>query len=153
MWALGLLTLVLTVFTLIFYAYLDQHTERDVSFFLSVGIISLVMNLCTNAGGVFGLSYLYLAISVCFLALGFAVSVPETIGFYTSIVPWCKKTFTNTKMIGWQILSLICFPAGIALFFVHYEKNTDFARVCGRCGIWGLLLWIVLIWAILGLVL
>ena len=153
MLALGIITLILTVFTLIFYAYLDAHTERDVSFFLSVGIISMVMNLCTNAGGVFALSVLYLIIAVAFLALGFAVSTSDTIAFYTSIGPWFKRTFTDTKLIGWKVLSFALFPAGIALYFVHYKNNREFARICGRCGIWGLLVWVILIWTILGLVL
>lgn len=151
--ALGIVTLVLTSFMLIFYGYLSKHTERDVSFFLSVGVISIVMNLCTNAGGLFVLSYLYLAIAVLFLALGFAVSTSQTIAFYTSIGPWFKTTFTNTKLIGWQLLSFILFPAGIVLFFVYYKKNREFANQCGKAALWGLLLWGLLLWAILGIVL
>ena len=149
----GIATIILTVFVLIFYAYLDRHTERDVSFFLSVSIISLVMNLFTNGGGIFGLCYLYLAIAVLFLGLGFAVSVQDTVGFYTSIGPWFKQTFTNKEVIGWQILSFLCFPAGIVLYFKWYKTNPVLAKFCGKCGIWGLLLWALLIWAILGLVL
>ena len=150
---LAFFTLVLTCFMLVFYGYLDRHTERDVSFFLSVGIISLVMNLFTNAGGVFGLAWLYLIVAVAFLALGFAVSVPASVGFYTSIGPWCKTTFTDKANIGWRILSLVCFPAGIVLFFVWYESKPELAKKCGQCGIWGLLIWAILLWAILGLVL
>ncbi len=151
--AFGIITLILTIFMLIFYAYQDKHGERDVSFFLSVGIISLVMNLFTNAGGIFELCYLYLIIAVGFLALGFAVSVQNTVAFYTSIGPWFKTTFTNTKLIGWQILSMVCFPAGIVLYFVWYKEKFELAKVCGRCALWGLLLWAVLLWAILGIAL
>ena len=150
---LGIVTILLTIFTLIFYAYLDRHSERDVSFFMSVCFISIVMNLFTNASGIFGLCYLYLAIAVVFLALGFAVSVQDTIGFYTSIGPWCKKTFTNKDMIGWQVLSAICFPAGIALYFTWYKSKNVLAKECGKCGIWGLLCWAIILWAILGLIL
>ena len=150
--ALGIITIILTVFTLIFYAYLNKHTERDVSFFLSVGIISLVMNLGTNMGGIFALAWLYLAISVAFLALGFAVSVPHTIGFYASIGPWFKKTFTNKSVVGWQILAL-CPLAGIPMYFVWYKSKHELARICGRSALWGLLLLGILLWAILGVVL
>lgn len=151
--ALGVITLFMTGFMLIYYGYMAQHSEHDVSFFLSVGMISMVMNLCTNAGKLFGIAWLYFIIAIVFVALGFAVSVPETIGFYTSIGPWFKKTFTNTKLIGWQILSTAIFPAGIALYFVYYKTQPEFAKKCGRCGIWGLLLWVLLIWMILGLAL
>ncbi len=151
--ALGVITLFLTGFVLVYYAYMANHTEHDVSFFLSVGLISMVMNLCTNAGGVFGLAWLYLAIALVFAGVGFAVSVPETVGFYTSIGPWFKKTFTNSKLIGWQILSLVIFPAGIALYFVWFKTKPELAKACGKCGIWGLLLWGVLLWMILGLAL
>lgn len=150
---LAVVTILLTIFTLIFYAYLDRHTERDVSFFMSVCVISLVMNLFTNGGGVFVLAYLYLVIAVLFLALGFAVSVSDTIGFYTSIGPWCKKTFTNKEYIGWQVLSALCFPAGFVLYFKWYNTKSALAKECGKCGIWGLLCVAIILWAILGLVL
>ena len=87
------------------------------------------------------------------LALGFAVSVKETVGFYTSIGPWFKETFTDTALIGWKILSFLCCPAGIVLYFVWYRTKPEMAKICGKCGIWGVLLWILLIWAILGLAL
>ena len=151
--ALGVITLFLTGFALVFYAYLANNSERDVSFFLSVGLISMVMNLCTNAGGIFGLAWMYLGIAVLFIGLGFAVDTECAVAFYQSIGPWFKNTFTNTKLIGWQILSTVLFPVGIALHFVWYGKKTDVATVCGRCGAWGLLLWGILLWMILGLVL
>ena len=150
--ALSIITLVLTVYTLIYYAYLNKHTERDVSFFLSVGIISIVMNLCTNAGGIFQLAWLYLIIAVAFLALGFAVSVPHTIGFYASIGPWFKNTFSNKGVIGWQILSL-CPLAGIPLYFAWYKSKHSLACTCGKSALWGLLLIALLLWAILGVAL
>ena len=150
---LGVITLVLTCFMLVFYAYLDRHTDRDVSFFLSVGIISLIMNLFTNAGAIFGLAWLYLIIALAFLGLGFAVSVPDTIGFYTSIGPWCKATFTDKNTIVWRILSLVIFPVGIALYFAWYNSKPELAKKCGQCGLWGLLLCALIIWAVLGLVL
>ena len=151
--ALGVITLFLTGFVLVYYAYIANHTEHDVSFFLSVGIISMVMNLCTNAGGAFGLAWLYLVIAVAFIGVGFAVSVPETVGFYASIGPWFKKTFTNTKLIGWQILSAAVFPTGIALYFAWHKSKPELAKKCGQCGAWGLVLWGVLLWMNLGLVL
>ncbi len=151
--ALGVITLFLTGFMLIFYAYLANHSEHDVSFFMSVGLISMVMNLCTNAGGIFGLAWLYLIIAVLFLGLGFAVDAEYSVAFYRSMGPWFKNTFTNTKLIGWQILSMVVFPVGIALHFVWYGKKDDMAAVCGKCGAWGLLLWGVLLWMILGLAL
>ena len=153
MQVLGIITLVLTAFMMIFYAYLANHTERDVSFFLSVGIISMVMNLITNTMGVFELSWLYLIIAVAFIALGFAVSVSASVGFYASIGPYFKGKFTDGKLIGWQILSAACFPAGIALFFTWYRSKHDLARECGKCSLWGLLVLLLLLWAILGLVL
>ena len=151
--ALGVITLFLTGYVLVYYAYLANHSERDVSFFLSVGLISMVMNLCTNAGGVFGLAWLYLIIAVVFAGVGLAVDSVNSVAFYTSIGPWFKNTFTNAKLIGWQILSTIVFPAGIALHFALYGKDRETARACGKCGAWGLLLWGVLLWMILGLVL
>ena len=151
--AFGVITLILTAFMLIFYAYMFRKTDHYVSFFLSVGIISFFMNLCTNAGGVFELCYMYLGIDVLFLALGFAVSTRGTIGFYTSIGPWFKATFTDTATVGWRVLSLLAAPAGIGLYFGWNKSKPELARECGKLGMWGLLLWLVLIWAILGLVL
>lgn len=151
--ALGVITLFLTGFVLVYYGYMAKHSDHDVSFFLSVGMISMVMNLCTNAAGNFLIAWLYFVLAIAFAALGFAVSVPETVGFYTSIGPWFKKTFTNTKLIGWQILSMAIFPAGIALYFVWYKTKTELAKTCGVCALWGLLLWALLLWMILGLAL
>lgn len=151
--AFGVITLILTAYMLIFYAYMFRNTDNDVSFFLSVGIISFVMNLCTNAGGVFELCYMYLGIDVLFIALGFAVNARQTISFYTSIGPWFKSTFTDTAKIGWQALSLIVAPAGIGLYFGWNKSKPELARECGKLGMWGVLLWLILIWAILGLVL
>lgn len=151
--ALGVITLFMTGFMLIFYAYMAKNSDHDVSFFLSVGLISMVMNLCTNAGGNFGIAWLYFIIAILFVALGFAVSVSETIGFYTSIGPWFKRTFTNTKLIGWQVLSMAIFPAGIALYFTRYKTQPEPAKTCGRCALWGIVIWAVLLWMILGLAL
>ena len=151
--ALGVITLILLVFVLIFYAYLANYSERDVSFFLSVGLIMLVMNLCTNAGRMFGLAWLYLVIAVLFLGLGFAVDAHESVEFYKSIGPWLKATFSDAALLGWKALSLVVFPAGMVCFFVMYKDKPALARVCGKCGLWGLLLWAILLWAILGLAL
>lgn len=149
---LSIFTLVLTVFVLIFYAYLFRHTDHDVSFFLSVGLISLIMNLFTNLGGVFVLGFLYLGIGVIFLAVGFAVDAKATIGFYTSIGPWFKRTFTDTKLIGWKILSLL-FPVGGCLYFAWYKGKNELAQECGKCALWGLLYIALILWAVLGIAL
>ena len=148
---LGIITVFLTVYVLIYYAYLHRHSERDVSFFLSVSIIMLIMNLLTN-GSVDVLSFLYLAIAVIFIGVGFAVDTRETLNFYTSIGPWFKAVFTDTKTIGWQILSF-CFPAGAALYFVWYKDKKEVALKCGRCAVWGFLCIVLLLWLILGIVL
>lgn len=153
MTALGVITLFLTGFMLVYYAYMANHTDHDVSFFLSVGVLSIVLNLSTNAGAFFGIAWVYLIIAVAFLGIGFAVSASETIGFYTSIGPWFKAKFTDTKLIGWQILSLIVFPAGIVLYFVWYKSKPELARACGKSCLWGILLWALLLWMILGLAL
>lgn len=154
MLALGIITLFLTAFMLTFYAHLANHTDHDVSFFMSVGLISVIMNLCTNAGGVLVLSWVYLVIDVLFLALGFAVSVEGSVAFYTSIGPWFKTTFTNAKLIGWQVLSLIVFPAGIALYFIWAKtEKRELALACGKSAAWGILIWAVLLWMILGVAL
>ncbi len=151
--ALGVITLFLTGFMLVYYGYLSRHTEKDVSLFMSVGLISMVMNLCTNSAGTFMIAILYLVVAVAFLGLGFLVSTDGSIAFYTSIGPWFKQTFTDTALIGWKILSFVLAPVGIVLFFVYYNSKPDFAKTCGACGIWGLLVWLLLLWMILGLVL
>ena len=150
MLALGIVTLFLTAFTIIYYAYLANHSDHDVSFFLSVSMLSMLINLCTNMGGGNGLSVVYLIVAAVFLGVGFAVDLHETLAFYTSIGPWFKETFTNTKLIGWQILSMAICPAGIALYFVWYKDKPALAKVCGKCGIFGVLLLGLLLWMILG---
>ena len=150
---LGVVTLVLLVFTLLFYAYLANHSDHDVSFFMSAGLILLVMNLATNAGGAFGLAWLYLAASLLFLGLGFAVDRANAAAFYASVGPWFKETFSSGALFAQKALSFLVFPAGIALYFVKYGSDPALARTCGKCGAWGLLFWAVLLWAILGLVL
>ena len=152
--ALGIITLVLTGFTIVYYCYIANHTdEHDVSFFISVGLISMVMNLCTQAGGVFALSWLYFAIDILFIALSFAVSVQGSIGFYKSIGPWFKNVFSNFGMIGWQLLSFILFPAGVVLYFALFRSKSEVALACGKMALWGMLFWLLAVWAVLGLVL
>ena len=151
--ALGIVTLILTSYMMIFYGYLSRNTDRDVSFFMSVGLISMVMNLCTNASGNFGIAWLYFVVALAFIALGFAVSTEGSIGFYTSMGPWFKTQFSDMKTCGMNVLSAVCFPAGIALYFVNYKKNLTFANACGKAALWGVLLWAILLWAILGIVL
>ena len=151
--ALGIITLVLTSFMMIQYAYVSRHTDRDVSFFMSVGIISIIMNLCTNAAGKLALSWLYFALALAFIGLGFAVSTSGTVGFYTSIGPWFKAQFSDIKTCGFNVLSAVCFPAGIILYFVNYKKNITFANQCGKAALWGILLWGLILWAVLGIVL
>ena len=46
----------------------------------------------------------------------------------------------------------IC-PAGIALYFVWYKDKPTLAKICGRCGIFGVLLLGLLLWMILGVAL
>ena len=151
--ALGVVTLLLTAYMLVYYAYLSRHTDRDVSFFMSVGVISMIMNLCTNAAGKFTLAWLYFVIALAFIGLGFAVSTSGSVKFYTSIGPWFKTQFTDIKTCGFNVLSSVVFPAGIALYFANYKKNRAFACECGKAALWGILLWAVILWAILGLVL
>ena len=151
--ALGIITLLLTSFMMVYYAYLSNHTDRDVSFFMSVGIISIIMNLCTNAGGNFGIAWGYLVVALAFIGLGFAVSLEGSIAFYTSIGPWFKTQFNDKKALGFNILSSVCFPAGIALYFVNYKKDLPFANACGKAALWGVLVWVIVLWAVLGLVL
>lgn len=151
--ALGIISLFLTAFMLIYYAYLFRETDHDVSFFISVGIISVIMNLCTNmSAGAQVLSVLYLIIAVAFLGIGWAISVSDSIGFYTSIGPWFKATFTDTSLLVWKLLSFIIAPVGIVLYFVYYNSNRELAKVCGKAGMWGLLVWILLIWMIFGII-
>ncbi len=152
--ALGIITLILTCFMIVYYCYIANHTdEHDVSFFISVGLISTVMNLCTNASGFFGIAWLYLVIAVLFLAAGWLIDFHTSINFYLSIGPWFIKTFTNTSVIVWQLLSFFAFPVGIVLYFVKYNGNNALARTCGRAACFGILLYGLLLWAILGLVL
>lgn len=153
MLALGLITIVLLAFTFVYYSYIANESEHDVSFFLSVSLIMLLMNLCTNAGGFFEIAFLYLAVAVVFIAVGFAVDKDSSVDFYTSIGPWCVKTFTNTALIGWQVLSFVLFPAGMVLFFVWYNSKRELALVCGRAALFGLVFVGLLLWAILGIAL
>lgn len=151
--ALGIITLLLTCYMMVYYAYLSRHTDRDVSFFMSVGVISIIMNLCTNAAGKFGLAWLYLGVAILFIALGFAVSTQGSIGFYTSIGPWFKGQFSDLKQCGFNVLSAVCFPAGIVLYFVNHNKNRVFGNACGKAALWGIVLWGLILWAVLGIVL
>ena len=137
--ALGVVTLLLTSYMMVFYAYLAKHTDRDVSFFMSVGIISIFMNLCTNAGGNFGIAWAYFVIALAFIALGFAVSKSGSVAFYTSIGPWFKTQFSDLKSAGFNTLSAVVFPAGIALFFANYKKDRAFANACGKASRWAIL--------------
>lgn len=150
--ALGIVSLFLTGFMLIYYAYLFRNTDHDVSFFISVGVISMVMNLFTNMSeGARVLSVLYLIIAAAFLGLGWAVSAEGSVGFYTSIGPWWVKTFTD-KNVALNLVSFILAPVGIVLFFVNYKSNRELALSCGKAGIWGLLIWLILIWMIFGII-
>ncbi len=151
--ALGVITLFLTAYMLVFYAYIARHSERDVSFFMSVGIISMIMNLCTNAGGLFSLAWLYFAIALAFIGLGFAVSVHDAIGFYTSIGPWFRSAFSNMKLVVLKVLSAIVFPAGAVIYFAKYRSDRTLALATGKSALWGIVLWGFLLWMILGLVL
>ncbi len=148
---LGVITLILLVYTLIYYAYLANHSEHDVSFFMSVTLIMLVMNLCTNAGGTYALSWLYLIIAVVFIGVGFAVDKEESIAFYQAIGPWFKNTFSDTATIGFKLLSFILFPVGMICYFTMQGSNVALARTCGRSALFGLLFWAVLAWALVGL--
>lgn len=150
--AIGIVTLFLTAFMMIFYAYLDRNTDHDVSFFLSVGVISMIMNLFTNGSeGAQVLSVVYLVVALAGLGLGFAVSIEGSVGFYTSIGPWFKNTFTDSATLLWKLLSFILAPVGIVLFFVFYQSDRERALICGKAGIWGLLVWLLLLWMILGI--
>ncbi len=151
--AFGIITLFLTAFMMIFYGYLAKHTDHDVSFFFAVGIISIIMNLATNAAGIYVLAWLYLVLALLFIGLGFVVSFHGSLGFYTSIGPWFMSLAKDVKLTGWKALSLIVFPAGGVLYFVWYKSKPELAAVCGKNCLWGILLWAFLLWMILGVVL
>lgn len=149
--AIGIITFFLTCFVMIYFGYLAEHTDHDVSFFLAVGIISIVMNLCTNSGAIWGLAWVYLIVDVAFLAAGFLISRSGSVAFYTSIVPWFKNTFAD-KMIGVKLLSFLVPPAGAVLYGINYRKDGEISAVSGKAGIWGLLVWLLMLWFVLGLV-
>ncbi len=151
---LNVLSLLILGFMLVFYGFMARNTENNVSFFLCVGMACFIANLCTISGGAWLAAILFLIVGIAFLALGFAVNRHKTLAFYTSIGPWFKKTFTNTRMIGWQILSMAVPPAGGALYFVWYknEDKHDISLQCGKNALWGLLLWLMLIWLIVGMI-
>lgn len=152
MLALGIVTLVLMAFVMIYYGYLARNTDHDVSFFLSVGIIMMVMNLCSNSSeSARVLAWLYLIVAIAFIGIGFAISVSDTVDFYKSIGPWFVATFKG-QYIGYQILSFVLAPVGIVLYFVFHKSNEELAAVCGKNGMWGLLVWVLLIWAISGII-
>ncbi len=147
-------TLVLTGFTILYYCYIANHTEEhDVSFFISVGLIFMVMNLCTNQGEFFGIAWLYLVADLIFLGVGWLIDAQDSVGFYTSIGPWFKNTFSDGAVIGWKVLSFLVFPAGAVLYFVKYNSDATLAKTCGRAAFFGCLVWGLLLWAILGLAL
>ncbi len=148
---LGIVTVFLTCFVLIYYAYLAERTDHDVAFFLSVGIILIVMNLATNAGAIWGLAWLYLIIDVLFIGLGFLISRHGSAAFYASIGPWFKNTFAD-KMIGVKLLSFLVPPAGAVLFGVNYRSNETISKAGGKAAIWGLLVWLLMLWLVLGIV-
>ena len=148
--ALGIVTLILLVFTLIYYAYIANHSDHDVSFFMSVSLILLVMNLCTNAGGTFGLAWLYLIVSVLFIGLGWAVDRNASVSFYQSIGPWFKKTFGD-GVAGYRILCWLIPIVGIVCYFALPDNKTALARTCGKYALWGIVWWLFLCWAIIGI--
>ena len=150
---IGVITLFLTGFMIIYYGYLFKNTDHDVSFFFSVGIISMVMNLFTNmSASAAVLSILYLIIAVVFLGVGFAIDLQGSIAFYTSIGGWFQKVFGDTENLLWTLLCFILSPVGLVLFFVYYNSNHERALLCGKAGLWGLLVELLLLWAVLGLV-
>lgn len=152
MLALGIVTLFLTCFVMIYYAYLSHHTDSDVSFFMSVGIISLVMNLLTNgSAGAVQLAWLYLILAVLFLGVGFAVNLHGTIAFYGSIGPWFAGFFRSPTLLL-EIVSFLLPPVGIVLYFVYSKSDLEKACVCGKRSMWGLLFWFLVIMMILGIV-
>lgn len=150
---IGIITLFLTSFMIAYYGYIFRHTDHDVSFFLSVGIISVIMNLFTNmSAGAAVLSIVYLIVAVAFLGVGFAIDFGGTIAFYTSIGGWFKQTFADAANIGWKVLSFVLSPVGIVFFFIFYNSDHERACVCGKAGAWGLLIELLLVWMIVGLV-
>ncbi len=150
---IGIVTLFLTSFMLAYYGYLFKHTDHDVSFFLSVGIISIVMNLFTNmSASAAVLSVLYLVVALVFLGVGFAIDAHGSIAFYSSIGGWFGKVFGDGENLVWTLLSFVLSPVGIVLFFVFYRSSRERALVCGKAGLWGLLIELLLVWMILGLV-
>lgn len=157
MMAVSIITVFVTIFMMVQYAYLANHTDHDVSFFLSVGLISLVMNLATNAAAFYAIAFLYLAIAVIFICLGFAVDAGGCVAFYSSIGPWFVNTFTATNAeitdLIFKVLSAVLFPVGIGLYFGFYNGKNELAKSCGRAAMFGLLCCLVLLWLILGIVL
>ena len=151
--AIGIVTLFLTSFMVIYYGYLFKNTDHDVSFFFSVGIISIVMNLFTNmSASAAVLSILYLIIALVFLGVGFAIDLHGSIAFYSSIGGWFKKVFCDAATLPWTLLCFILSPVGIVLFFVFYNSDHERALLCGKAGIWGLFIELLLVWMVLGLV-
>lgn len=147
---IGFLTLLLTGFMLVYYAYLFRNTDHDVSFFISVGIIATIMNLLTNASaGAMVLSVVYLIVSAAFIALGWAVDADGSKAFYCSIVPFFKEQLSGPLAL-WRVLSFVIPPVGIVSYFVFHKSDKDRALACGNCGLWGLIVWLILIWAIVG---
>ncbi|MBO5045412.1 MAG: hypothetical protein J6C93_00905 [Clostridia bacterium] len=150
--ALSVITLLVTVFTIGYFTYMFHATENNVAFFLCVEIFAFVANLLTISSGAFTISILYLVASVAFLGIGFAINKKKTIAFYTGIGGWFKRIFTNKETFGWQILSFLLPPAGIALYFVNYKANRSRAEICGKMGLWGVILWVSVICLILGMI-
>ena len=149
---IGIISLLLTSFMIAYYGYIFRTTDHDVSFFVSVGIVSIVMNLFTNmSASASVLSIVYLIVAVLFLGVGFAIDLNGTIAFYTSIGGWFTRNFTDKNAL-WRILSFVLSPVGIVLFFVYYGSDRELAVTCGKAGAWGLLIELLLLWAILGLV-
>lgn len=149
---IGVFTLFLTGFMIAYYGYLFKNTDHDVSFFLGVGLISVVMNLFTNmSASAAVLSIVYLVIAVVFLGVGFAIDLGGTLAFYGSIGGWFTKQFTD-KNLALKLLSFLLSPVGVVLFFVFYRSDRELAVTCGKAGAWGLLIELLLVWAILGVV-
>ncbi len=149
---IGIITLFLTSFMLAYYGYLFKNTDHDVSFFLSVGIISIVMNLFTNmSADAAVLSVVYLVVALVFLGVGFLIDAHSSVAFYSSIGGWCAKVFDG-KTVLWTLLSFVLSPVGIVLFFVFYNSDHERAILCGKAGAWGLLIELLLVWAIFGII-
>ena len=144
--------LALTVVVMIYYCYIANHSDRDVSFFLSVLIISVVLNLVTLTIGTYGLGWLYIAVAVVFFGVGFALSPAEAVGSFADFGRWLKHQFSAFKIWGFNVLCFIVFPVGIILYFVKHDKDRAFACQCGKASLWGIICWAILIWAIVGAV-